>query len=63
MKGVPMDTNDERSTYLGNVNVSKVAEEIDTAVQEEKARTSCDHVHPQADVHHPGGHPEQALFS
>lgn len=47
---------------LNGVDVAAVNEKVEVAVKEEKRRTSCDHIHPQYDVHHPGGHPENSAF-
>ena len=34
------------------------AELFDKAFEGQEGLTSCSHVHPQFDVYHPGGHPE-----
>lgn len=45
-------------TFLGKVDVTAVGKTVEDVVKQERRLTSCSHVHPQFDVYHPGGHPE-----
>lgn len=47
---------------LNGTDVTSVNEDVEAAVKDEERRTSCDYVHPQYDVHHPGGHPENSVL-
>jgi hypothetical protein len=49
-------------TFLGKVDVTAVGEAVEGAVKREKRLTSCDYVHPEYDVYHPEGHPENGRF-
>lgn len=53
---------DNYRVELNGVDVAAVNEQVEAAVKTHERRISCDHVHSQYDVHHPDGHPENAIF-
>lgn len=47
---------------VNGADVATISEAVERTVKEDERRTSCDYVHPQYDVHHPGGHPENSVL-
>lgn len=52
----------EYRMVLNGADVTAVSEQVEAAVKNQERLTSCDYVHPQYDVHHPAGHPENATL-
>jgi hypothetical protein len=53
---------DNYRVLLGKVDVTAVDEQVTAALQNHERQVSCNHVHPQYDVYHPGGHPENGTL-